>query len=131
MVRKCGSTYGCRPGHGRPAGIRAQVRATIAAGLAAGKPAASAAFVADALGMNKRTLQRRLASEGTRFRDLLEGCRRDEAVNCLVDRGMPVHAVSARLGYSQPAHFARAFRRWTGRSPSDYAGNGPPADEPA
>jgi len=79
------------------------------------------AAVARELSMNVRTLQRRLARERVPFRSLLNDCRRRQAVHELTRGTYSISEVSARLGYSDPAHFARAFRRWTGRSPTEYS----------
>jgi len=76
--------------------------------------------VAARLALNVRTMQRRLGKRQLTFRGLLDECRRRRAVAELERARLPIAAVANRLGYSDPAHFARAFRRWTGRSPSDY-----------
>jgi AraC-like DNA-binding protein len=76
--------------------------------------------VADIACVSPRTLQRALADEGITFRDLLEGARFEVARQRLSDPAVSVAEVSELLGYSAPTHFARAFRRIAGRSPSDY-----------
>jgi len=76
--------------------------------------------VADALSMNVRTLQRRLAEAGVSYRTLLNDCRQEQAKAHLSRCDLPVSEVSRRLGYSDPAHFVRAFRRWTGVTPTRY-----------
>jgi AraC-like DNA-binding protein len=78
------------------------------------------AAVADRLRMNIRTVQRHLERAGLPFRFLLSECRQERALLELSESKRPVSEVSGRLGYSDPAHFARAFRRWTGCSPSEY-----------
>lgn len=74
--------------------------------------------VAAALSMNVRTLQRKLAGSGVSYRQLLDECRRRQAEAYLRRKDLSVAEVSRRLGYSDPAHFVRAFRRWTGHVPS-------------
>jgi AraC-like DNA-binding protein len=76
--------------------------------------------VADRMSIHVRTLQRRLAEEQLVFRKLLGECRRRQAVEALSAGRLSIAAIAARLGYSDPAHFARAFRAWTGRTPSSY-----------
>ena len=76
--------------------------------------------VADRAGTNVRTLQRRLESAGVRFRDVLGECRQIRAQRELRNGKRSLLEISERLGYSDPSHFARAFRRWTGYSPSEY-----------
>jgi AraC-like DNA-binding protein len=75
--------------------------------------------VAAELAMSPRTLQRRLGEEGTTFRQVLAGTRLQLAEALLADDELSVTAVAHRLGFSETAAFSRAFRRWTGVSPSD------------
>lgn len=74
--------------------------------------------MAASLNMSLRTLQRRLAREGTSFEALLDDFRREEAARLLRDRKRPISEVARHLGYLEPASFTRAFRRWFRMSPS-------------
>lgn len=76
--------------------------------------------VAGAMGISVRTLQRRLAARGLSFRCLLDDVRRRHAEIELQRGERSIADISRRLGYSDPAHFVRAFRRWTGQPPSRY-----------
>ncbi len=76
--------------------------------------------VAEAAGMSVRSLQRRLASEGLTFSRLVDEVRLEMAVPQLRDRGIRLTDIALSLGYSDPAHFTRAFSRWAGVSPSEY-----------
>lgn len=76
--------------------------------------------VASALGISVRTLQRRLSARGLSYRCLLDEVRRQRAEVELRHRERTIADISRRLGYSDPAHFVRAFRRWTGKAPSHY-----------
>jgi AraC-like DNA-binding protein len=78
------------------------------------------ASVARALAVSRRTLSRRLADEGTSFRDILDDVRRESACALLQDRSLSVGDVAFFLQYSEPAAFHRAFRRWTGQTPQDF-----------
>lgn len=80
----------------------------------------SAENVAAQLHMSRRSLSRRLATEGTSFRDLLETERKRAAKHYLESSNMSATEISNRLGFSQPAAFARAFHRWTGLAPGEY-----------
>ena len=76
--------------------------------------------MARALAVSGRTLSRRLAVEGTSFRDILDDVRREFACALLQDRRLSVADIAFFLQYSEPAAFHRAFRRWTGRTPRDF-----------
>jgi AraC-like DNA-binding protein len=67
-----------------------------------------------------RSLQRELNREGTDFRSLASSLRSKRALELLRDPEISVTSVSTALGYSAPAHFARAFRNATGMSPQEY-----------
>ncbi|KPC51964.1 AraC family transcriptional regulator [Amantichitinum ursilacus] len=76
--------------------------------------------VAAELYMSERTLRRRLDEKGVKFQHLLDQVLRDKAVEYLSGSSLPVAEIAERLGYSETASFRHAFRRWTGRCPSDY-----------
>jgi AraC-like DNA-binding protein len=73
---------------------------------------------AQAFGMKRRTLARRLQENGTTFRALLDTVRFDVARALLRDSATPMEDVANRLGYADVTAFARAFRRWSGSSPA-------------
>jgi AraC-like DNA-binding protein len=98
-------------------GLLPRVRAILAR---ASEAAASVAEVAAAMGMSPRTLKRRLAAHGVSFSALLADARRDSALRLLSASALSVDAIAQRLGYSTAPNFIRAFRRWTGRTPSAY-----------
>jgi AraC-like DNA-binding protein len=74
--------------------------------------------VARDLGMSRQTLYRRLKAEGVTFEEILDAKRRQLAVRYLKLERISVKAVAYKLGFSDPAAFSRAFKRWTGLSPS-------------
>ncbi|MDH4121898.1 MAG: AraC family transcriptional regulator [Deltaproteobacteria bacterium] len=94
------------------------LRMEISASLSEGEP--SLTDIAQRLGFTPRTLQNRLKDQGTTFQGVLEDLRRDLAVSFLADERMGVSDVAYLLGFSEPSPFHRAFRRWTGKSPSEY-----------
>ena len=51
--------------------------------------------------------------------------QRDLAVHFVVHGTMPIAEIARRVGYVNAGAFARAFRKWTGRSPTDYRAHGP------
>jgi len=79
---------------------------------------ASMECVADSLHMTTRTLRRQLQAFGTSFQDLLAETRKKRALDLLQNTDKPVDEIAYELGYSDPSNFGRAFRKWTGTSPS-------------
>lgn len=74
---------------------------------------------AQTLGIPPRSLQRRLAQMDSAFETLVEEWRAARAITLLIG-DMPIQHIAARLGYSHPAHFTRAFHRWHGMAPARY-----------
>jgi AraC-like DNA-binding protein len=70
--------------------------------------------------LSVRSLQRKLASSGVVFSQLVDQTRAELAVEMLKDRDVPLAEVSTALGYSTVSNFARAFQRWTEQSPTEY-----------
>jgi AraC-like DNA-binding protein len=95
-----------------------RVREAIAAELRGGNP--SVEWVAHRLHMSRRTLARKLGSEGTCFKAILDDLRRGLAQRYLALDDLGVSEVAALLGFSDAAAFHRAFRRWCRQSPSEY-----------
>ena len=73
--------------------------------------------VAADMGLSRQTLYRRLRDDGVTFEQLLDGLRHRLALRYLKSDRMSVKAAAYRLGFSDPAAFSRAFKRWTGYSP--------------
>lgn len=94
------------------------VRRRIAQSLPGGD--VSLAAVAGRLGTTPRTLQRRLKEGGTSHQALLDEVRMSTARRLLADPGLPLCEVAFLLGFSQPAPFHRAFKRWTGETPGAF-----------
>jgi AraC-like DNA-binding protein len=88
----------------------------IAERLGTGEPSQTA--VARQMGMSERTLQRRLAAEGTTFNELLEQSRRTMAMSYLADRKLAAYEVSFLLGYAEPATFSARSSAGRGKPPS-------------
>ena len=74
--------------------------------------------VATALGMSARTLSRRLAVEGTTYKEVVDQLRRSLALQYLKKPGMSLSQIAWLLGYERSTSFNHAFRRWTGHSPT-------------
>ena len=98
----------------RPARFRREVEARLEPLLASGEIGIDR--VARDLGCSRQTLYRRLKAEGTTYEQLLDGLRKRLALRYMRE-GLPVKDAAYRLGFSDPAAFSRAFKRWTGSSP--------------
>jgi AraC-like DNA-binding protein len=72
------------------------------------------------LGMSARTLGRRLTAEGTTFKGLVDETRRELALRYVAGQELGLAEVALRAGFSETPSFYRAFRRWTGTTPSKY-----------
>jgi AraC family transcriptional regulator, regulatory protein of adaptative response / methylphosphotriester-DNA alkyltransferase methyltransferase len=82
-------------------------------------------LIARRVASSRRQLQRVYAEVGnTTFREHLTRVRMDRAAEMLARRGVTVREVANRVGYRQPAQFAKAFRREKGVAPSDYRAAG-------
>jgi AraC-like DNA-binding protein len=95
-----------------------KVRELVAERIREGEPEQRA--IAKKLALSERTLQRRLQAENVSFADLVDEVRADLARMYLTDPKLAIFEVAFLLGYSEPSAFNRAFRRWTGQSPSQF-----------
>jgi AraC-like DNA-binding protein len=98
--------------------MRQRVRAAIWSLLGDGPP--SLEQVAAALRMPTRTLQRRLAAEGTSLHREVQEMRKTMAMAVLRDRSISVADVAFMVGYAEPSTFFRSFKRWTGTTPRRF-----------
>ena len=78
------------------------------------------ALVAKELNLGERTVQRRLALEGTSFEDVLAASRRSVAERLLRDTELPLTDIAFMLGFSELSAFTRAAKRWHGVSPRQF-----------
>jgi AraC-like DNA-binding protein len=94
------------------------VRSAIAECIKHGDPKLTQ--VATMLAVGPRTLQRRLKEQGTDFNALVDETRRRLCVRYLRHRSQTLTETAYLLGYSEVSAFNRAFKRWTGSTPTDY-----------
>ncbi len=66
------------------------------------------------------TLRRKLAEEGTRFRDILNDTRRDLAMTYIRDTELSFGEIAYLLGFASAEAFQRAFKRWSGQTPGEF-----------
>jgi len=76
--------------------------------------------IARSLHMSRRTLQRKLAEADLTYQQLVDDTRRDLALRYLEDSTKSVTEITFLLGLSGQSAFTRAFRRWTGVTPTEY-----------
>ena len=98
--------------------VLADVRRAIAEAMREGEP--KLAPVASRIGASPRTLQRRLGELGMDFKGLVDDTRRRFSLKYLEDRANTPTEIAYLLGYSEVSAFNRAFKRWTGSTPSRY-----------
>jgi AraC-like DNA-binding protein len=79
------------------------------------------------LAMSPRTLQRRLADGGSSYQEILGETRREAAERFLAESALSAAEVGYLLGYSEPAAFHRAFKRWHGVTPVEFRRRARPA----
>jgi AraC-like DNA-binding protein len=99
-------------------GLASDVRAAIAKELRGGDT--SLEHVAKVLGTSARTLQRRLEGLGVAYSDLVDEMRRSISTSYLADRELALCEVAYLLGFAEQSSFTRAFKRWTGQTPTEY-----------
>jgi AraC-like DNA-binding protein len=98
--------------------VVSRCRAAVLEHLSSGE--GTAEVTAKRLHMSPRTLQRKLAEANTTYLQLLDDTRKDLALRYIEDPRRSVTDITFSLGFSQPSALTRAFKRWTGFSPSDY-----------
>ncbi|HEX6243877.1 MAG TPA: AraC family transcriptional regulator [Polyangiales bacterium] len=105
------------------AGVRLldQVRALL---HGAGRELPSLEQVSKALHVSSRTLKRKLTEHGTSFSRIVDAHLRGQALLLIEDARLTIDEIADRLGYSDTANFARAFKRWTGSAPGAFRTQG-------
>lgn len=86
------------------------------------KGAVSMDAVAETLKLGRQTLYRALKDEGVTFEQVLDALRHRLALEYLRAKKTTVNETAYLVGFSDPASFSRAFKRWTGKSPSEMRG---------
>lgn len=99
--------------------LSSRVQQALLDALPAGAPAKTA--IARSLGMSARNLQRHLAEEGTSFKALLTDARVSLARTYVAEGRLSVTEIAFVLGFADTSTFSRAFKRWTGVAPRDFA----------
>jgi AraC-like DNA-binding protein len=95
-----------------------EVRRVLVRHIACGE--SDIAVVARELAISPRTLQRRLAVHGVSYQTLLEDTRKEAAGRHVAESRLAICEIAFLLGYSEPAPFHRAFKRWYGMTPQTF-----------
>ena len=103
--------------------VREQVQRILMPILHTGE--ASIGAIARRMGVSRQTVYRRLKAEGVTFEQVLDELRRELALHYLRGRKVSVHETAYLVGFSDPAAFSRAFKRWTGMSPRAFRSSRP------
>lgn len=103
---------------GAGTGLVEQVRRRLIGAMDGGET--SIETTARQLGMSPRSLQRRLADEGTRYNDLLAEIRAEFAKRYLARGTLSASEVAYLIGFTEPPAFFKAFKRWTGMTPREF-----------
>ncbi|MGB5569392.1 MAG: helix-turn-helix transcriptional regulator, partial [Sedimenticolaceae bacterium] len=97
-----------------PSSLRSAIRPYLADGYP------TVELAAELAGMSVRTLQRRLNQSDLSYSDLVKHLRFEVAADLLADPRNTVIDAACEVGYSDPAHFSRAFRQMAGVSPREF-----------
>lgn len=104
----------------RPRTLMERVRLQVRESWLSGAPTMET--VARGLGMSQRSLHRHLARHGLDYRSVLNDARLEAAATLLREQRLSIKQVAHEVGFSNASAFYRAFKRWTGVSPSEYVG---------
>jgi AraC-like DNA-binding protein len=81
---------------------------------------ANEAEIAAMLNVSQRSLQRKLKEQGISFTQLVENTRRELGLQYVRDPQHSFNEIAFLLGFTEPANFSRAFKRWYGKTPTEY-----------
>mgnify|MGYP000377368799 CR=1 FL=1 len=77
-------------------------------------------IVAEQMGLNARTLQRKLQQESASYQQILDEVRQELAEDYLKSTQLPLQEIAVRLGFTEARSFHRSFKTWTGKTPGEY-----------
>lgn len=72
------------------------------------------------LNTSPRTLRRRLAEEGTSYKDIVAGIQKNKAIKLLKNTSLSTGQIAQEMGYDDLPNLFRAFKHWTGKTPGSY-----------
>ena len=86
--------------------------------LPSGTP--SVKVISHTLGLSESTLRRRLSERGITYQHFLDSIRKDLSITLIREYDLPLMEVTAQVGFTEQSAFQRAFKRWTGTTPSSF-----------
>lgn len=104
------------PNHGKS--VASQIRSLIGHDVSRKFPAFEE--IAARLNQSPTTLRRRLQREGVAYQQIKDDCRCDVAMGYLARPELSITAVAALLGFTDVSSFHRSFKKWTGKTPSEF-----------
>ncbi len=105
---------------GRDGALVAQIKSILRNRLSAGQSKLDRVALAQSLNLSLRTLQRKLDQQGTNYQTLFDQTRK-EMTQQLIQRGdLSFGEISHQLGFANLSAFQKAFKRWTGKAPSEF-----------
>ncbi len=102
----------------REIGLPAQIRALLSNEYGYNFP--DFPEVCDALNMTPQTLRRRLKDAGTSYRKIKDDIREEASIHYLSKPELSIEEIALLMGFSEASSFHRAFKKWTGETPSSY-----------
>jgi AraC-like DNA-binding protein len=100
------------------ASLNAQIRSIISKDYGNNFPDFS--VVCDKLNMTPQTLRRRLKEEHTSYQEIKDNIRKDASVFYLSKPELTIDEIAMLMGFSEASSFHRAFKKWTGKTPSVF-----------
>lgn len=105
-------------GNAQPIGLPEQIRAIISKEY--GNTFPDFSQVCAQLNMTQQTLRRRLKEENTSYQEIKDTIRKDASLYYLGKEELSIDEIALMMGFSEASSFHRAFKKWTGRTPSHY-----------
>jgi AraC-like DNA-binding protein len=105
-------------GNAQPIGLPEQIRAIISKEY--GNTFPDFSQVCEQLNMTQQTLRRRLKEENTSYQEIKDTIRKDASLYYLGKEELSIDEIALMMGFSEASSFHRAFKKWTGRTPSHY-----------
>jgi AraC-like DNA-binding protein len=103
------------------ADIEMRVRSKLIEHLPGGH--ANESDIASSINVSQRSLQRKLREQGVSFSQLVENTRRELGLQYVRDPQHSFNEIAFLLGFTEPANFSRAFKRWYGKTPTEFRQN--------